>query len=70
MMSQTQLEMYRRMTISERLKLTFDAIRENERFLLYGTPEVVERRFQLLERRNNERNESLLRELRRTRKTT
>jgi len=70
MMSQTQLEMYRRMTISERLKMTFDAIRENERFLLYGSPEVVDRRFQLLERRNNERNESLLQELRRTRKTT
>lgn len=54
------LEMYRRMTMSERLALTLQMIEENEPALLEGPPVVVERRFQLIERENNERNRRIL----------
>jgi hypothetical protein len=35
-------------------------IRENEPYLLMGPPEVVDRRFELLRRENDERNRRLL----------
>ena len=60
MLSKETLEHYRRMTIGERLQLTFRAIEENEPFLLYGTPEVVDRRFELLHRENHLRVENIL----------
>lgn len=60
MLSDRQLQSYRRMTTSERLAFTLRMIEENEPYLLHGPPEVVRRRFELLERQNNERNARLV----------
>ena len=62
------LEAYRRMTPSERLKITLDMTRENTKFLLSGPPEIVARRFELLRRQNDERNRNMLEGMARTRK--
>ena len=61
------LEAYRRMTPSERLKITLEMTRENTPFLLRGTPEQVARRFELLRRENDERNKNMLTAIARTR---
>jgi hypothetical protein len=58
MLSKETLDAYRRMTPGERLAITFEMIRES-------TPSVVERRFALLQRENDLRNERLLAALRR-----
>jgi hypothetical protein len=60
MLSPETLERYRRMTDAERLKLTFQMIRENTPALFEGPPEVVARRFELLRRQNDERNRRML----------
>ncbi len=70
MLSQETLEEYRRMTPGQRLELAFSMIRENTPYLLQGRPEVVERRFQLLERENDLRNEGILAGLARLRHST
>ena len=57
----------RRMTPSERLKITLEMTRENTRFLLAGPPEIVARRFELLRRENDERNKNMLTAIARTR---
>ena len=69
MLSQESLEEYRRMSNAERLKLTLQMIRENTPYLLRGTPEQVDRRFELLRRQNDERNLRMLTAIARTRKT-
>lgn len=66
MLSPERLESYRRMTTNERLALTAEMVRENTPYLLLGSPEVVARRFELLRRQNDERNENMLRALART----
>lgn len=60
MLSRETLSAYRRMTPSERLALTLQAMRESGPYLLRGTKEVVDRRFELLRRENDERNRRLL----------
>lgn len=60
MLSQETLERYRRMTPGERLSLTFEMIRENAPYLLAGTSDVVDRRFELLRRDNELRNSRML----------
>ena len=60
MLSRETLEAYRRMTNAERMALTMQMIRENMPFLLKGTPEVVDRRFELLRRQNDERTRNML----------
>ena len=60
MLSRETLESYRRMTLGQRLRLTLDLQQDSEKFLLIGTPEQVRRKFQLLERENNARNEGML----------
>lgn len=60
MLSPETLESYRRMTPGERLRLTFELQKSNERFLLMGTPEQVLRKFELLNKQNDERNEAML----------
>jgi hypothetical protein len=55
MLSQETLERYRRMTNADRMKLTMQMIEENTPNLLAGAPDVVERRFELLRRQNDER---------------
>ena len=64
MLSPETLESYRLMTPAERLRLTLDSMAENERFLLMGSDEQVSRKFDLLNQRNDERNQSLLMGLR------
>jgi hypothetical protein len=66
MQSPELLESYRRMTSAQRLKLTLQMIRENTPFLLRGSPEVVGRRFELLRRENDERNQNMLTAIART----
>ena len=67
MLSRETLEEYRRMTPGERLKLTLEMIRENTPYLLHGPPEVVDRRFELLRRQNDERNRRMLEVIARSR---
>lgn len=69
MLSRESLEVYRKMTNAERFQLTIRAIEENTPALLAGPPEVVARRFELLRKRNDERNRALLEGLARTRKS-
>jgi hypothetical protein len=67
MLSPETLEAYRRMTPGERLRLTLTMIREELPYLLRGTPEQVDRRFELLRRQNDERNLRMLTGIARTR---
>jgi hypothetical protein len=69
MLSPETLEQYRRMTNAERLKLTLKMIEESLPWLLRGTPEQVDRRFELLRRQNDERNRRMLEAFARTKKT-
>ncbi|MFM7070892.1 MAG: hypothetical protein ACKO38_03735 [Planctomycetota bacterium] len=66
MLRPERLESYRRMTTDERLALTAEMVRENTPYLLLGSAQVVARRFELLRRQNDERNEKMLRALART----
>ena len=67
MLSAETLEAYRRMTNSQRLLLTLQMIREETPYLLRGTPEQVDRRFELLRRQNDQRNRRMLAGIARTR---
>jgi hypothetical protein len=53
-------EAYRRMTPSQRLALTLQAMRDSLPYLLRGPKEVVERRFALIRRENDLRNRAML----------
>jgi hypothetical protein len=68
MLSPESLEAYRRMTNSERLKLTLQMIDENLPYLYRGTPEQVRRRIERINRENDERNRLMLTAIARTRK--
>jgi len=67
MLSRQSLEQYRRMTNSQRLRLTLQMIDDETAYLLRGTPEQVERRFELLRRQNDARNRRMLEAIARTR---
>jgi hypothetical protein len=67
MLSRETLQQYREMTPSERLRLTLEMITENTPYLLRGTPEEIDRRFELLRRQNDERNLRMLTAIARTR---
>ena len=69
MLSQETLEEYRRMTPGQRLELSLQLMREAIPFLLAGPPEVVDRRFELIRRQNDERNRRMLEAIARTRKS-
>ncbi|MEQ8850063.1 hypothetical protein [Botrimarina sp.] len=60
MLSQEQLEEYRRMTPSERLSLSLRMLREQWPSLMSGGDERVDRKFELLNRQNEQRNRALL----------
>jgi len=60
MLSQETIETYRRMTPSERLALTFEMMRDAAPHLVTGPPEVVDRRFELIRRQNEERTANML----------
>ncbi len=68
MLSPETLERYRRMTPGERLALTFELTEESEPYLLHGTPEQVGRKFELLQRENDERNRRMLTAMARTKR--
>jgi hypothetical protein len=67
MLSAETLERYRQMSDGDRLRLTLELIRENTPYLLEGPPEVVRRRFELLRRENDLRNQRMLEGIARTR---
>ena len=67
MLSRETLESYRRMTNAERAALTLQMCREATVFLLKGTPEQVDRKFELIRRENDERNRNMLTAIARTR---
>lgn len=67
MLSRETLEAYRRMTASERLRITVEMMRENTPYLLHGPPEIVARRFARLEQENDARNKNMLTAIARTR---
>ena len=67
MLSRESLEQYRRMTPAERFRLTLRMIEDEVPFLLRGTPEQVDRRFELLRRQNDDRNRRMLAGIARTR---
>ncbi len=58
--SDEQLEEYRKMTCGQRLALTFKLLDESFPLLLRGSKEVVDQRFELLDRENDARNRALL----------
>ncbi len=60
MLSQETLEEYRRMTPGQRLELALRMTEENLPYLVKGSPDVVERRFELLRRENDLRNHNML----------
>jgi hypothetical protein len=69
MLSAEALEVYRRMSPTQRLRITAEMIRENTPFLLHGPADVVARRFELLRRENDERNHNMLRAIARTKQS-
>lgn len=70
MLSQETLDQYRRMTVGERLDLTFEMMRDNTPYLLQGSEGVIARRFELIKRENDLRNERILAALSRLQKST
>ena len=70
MLSQETLDQYRRMTVGERLDLTFEMMRDNTPYLLQGSRDVVARRFELIKRENDLRNERILAALSRLQKSS
>ena len=69
MLSDEAKDRYRRMTPGERLEITLEMIREATPCLLEGDPGIVDRRFELLRRQNDERNRRMLRGMARSRRT-
>ena len=55
MLSRESLERIRCMTNSERLQMTLQMIDESLPWMLHGPAEVVDRRFELLRRQNEDR---------------
>ena len=60
MFSSETLDQYRRMTVGERLALSLKLTAQSEPFLAHGTPEQVDRKFELMRRENDERNRRML----------
>ncbi len=66
MLSPETLESYRRMTPSERLRLTIELMQGVDKCLLSGTPDQVRRKFELLRKENDLRNHNMLTAISRT----
>ena len=60
MLSPETLEQYRGMTPGQRLSLTLEMMQDAERYLLKGSPEQVCRKFEWINRQNDERNRAML----------
>jgi len=63
MLSQEQLEAYRRMTPGERISLSLKMTEQQWPAMLRGTAVEIDRRFELLNRENDLRNRNILRKL-------
>jgi len=70
MLSRETLETYRRMTASQRLEITLEMMRSNMERMFAGTPDMMDCRFELLRRQNDERNRRMLTAIARTRNTS
>ena len=60
MLSRETLEAYRRMTPSERLSLTLQAMRESLPYLLSGDAKLVDRKFERIRQENDLGNRRML----------
>jgi hypothetical protein len=60
MLSEETLNEYRGMSLSEKLALVLRMIDDETPYLLTGASEVVDRRFELLRRENDLRNQAML----------
>mgnify|MGYP000210729990 CR=1 FL=1 len=60
MLSREILERYRQMTPGERLALTFRLTDEATPYLFAGSSDQVKKRFELLRRQNDKRNQRML----------
>jgi hypothetical protein len=54
------------MTMADRLSLTFAMMRDAGKYLTAGPPDVIDRRFELIPRQNDERTRNILIGLART----
>lgn len=70
MFSAEALEAYRRMTPGRRLEIALEMMRPNMERMFAGTPEMVDRRFELLRNQNDDRNRRMLSAFARTGKAT
>lgn len=68
MLSQKTIDEYRQMSVAARLRLVLDMCRDSSRFLLMGDPDHVQRKFDLIRRENDRRNENMLKAIARTRR--
>lgn len=69
MLSQQTIRRYLQMPLGEKLRLVLDMCRESSQYLLMGDEAHVARKFELLRRENDARNENMLRAIARTRET-
>jgi hypothetical protein len=60
MLSDQQLAAYRQMTPGQRLAVTFEMLDWSFPQLLHGPADIVDRRFELLNRQNDERTRRML----------
>jgi hypothetical protein len=60
MFSPETLAAYRQMTPGRRLEIALEMMRPNMDRMFAGAPEIVDRRFELLRRHNDDRNRRLL----------
>jgi len=67
LLSPETIETYRLMTPGQRLQLTIELMEGTDQALLSGTPEQVDRKFELLKRENDLRNRNMLEAIGRTR---
>jgi hypothetical protein len=63
MLSPETIDFYRNMPLGEKLKLVLQMSQEAEKYLLMGTPAGVDRKFELIRRENDLRNENILKAL-------
>lgn len=68
MLSQKSIARYLATSLGDKLRLVLDMCRDSSRFLLIGKPDHVARKFELIRRENDARNENMLKAIARTRK--
>lgn len=60
MLSKQSIEHYRSLPLGEKLRLTLEMCRRHEPCLVVGTADQVRRKFELIRRENDLRNENML----------